>query len=81
MECNRIIKCPRCKSEEIELIEIWNGSSISFMLEGMMVDLNDGYKAYGYPVRVEAKCTDCEHQWKLRNITQITDLEKEDTNG
>jgi predicted Zn-ribbon and HTH transcriptional regulator len=67
-------KCPKCKSTNLTLTEIWNGHSIQWVQENGEFDKNEGNLHEGGPVKVEAKCSDCNHSWTFRGITQIDDL-------
>ena len=70
------IKCPKCKSAPAYLEEFWVDHSIQF-------DINDageisevGILCPGVPSHVVAVCDSCEHTWRLRNVSQITELQE-----
>lgn len=65
-------KCPKCKSPPIFFTEVWKNSTIQFeVTDGKIEEV--GYKEPGEPYCVEATCS-CGHRWRLRGVTQITDL-------
>lgn len=68
------IRCPKCKNKEILLIEIWKGHEITWQANADgFFDRMDGNLESGDPFRVEARCSKCDHQWKVRNASQIGD--------
>lgn len=61
-------KCPKCRSRNVELIEVWD-ATISWLPDDPY--FNDGALMPGDPKWVEGNCLDCEHKWRLRNATQV----------
>jgi len=64
--------CPKCKSIPIYYTELWKNSTIEFTVLESQIE-EEGICSPGQPYGVEAQC-DCGHRWKLKKITQITDL-------
>lgn len=72
-----MIRCRNCKAQgsDIVLQEIWAGDAMEFCqnddgsidTDGILLQNSD-------PVAVKAICTACHHGWKLRGVTQITNL-------
>ncbi len=76
-ELNRELKCPKCSSKNIGVTEISEAERI-WQIEDNSIDEDDAMTDIGFVLRVDGRCWDCKHIWKLRNITQITDLFKDD---
>lgn len=61
-------KCPRCKSREVRITEIWIAHTIQW-------NYGDAYGAGtlepGYPAKVRGQCRACDHAWTLRGVNQI----------
>ena len=69
-------RCPKCKSQKVEIVELWINHSISW---GPGDYENEGNLEQGEPGHVEGKCQNCKHTWRFRGITQInSDWWKED---
>jgi hypothetical protein len=67
------IKCPKCGAAPKMLTEEWTGSGIQReVINGMLDDV--GEKFYGRPCGVNARCSNCDHGWRLRGVTQITEV-------
>lgn len=64
------VKCPKCKSNSLTLVEVWKNHTINWVQENGFFERNDGILEPGEPYKVEAHC-DCGHRWTLRNILQI----------
>lgn len=60
--------CPKCKSKEVTLVELWEGHSIVWIPGSLM---GDGLLQPGEPYRVEGNCIACNHAWKIRGVIQI----------
>lgn len=73
----KIPKCPRCGFEVSSLVELWEGHSISFDVDGGKIS-EQGNMEPGYPVCVSATCSNpkCAHNWTVRKATQISDFEQ-----
>ena len=71
-----MIKCPRCKSsgESISLRELWIDHCLDFDQRRDGKIEAEGYVREGAPYEVRGCCLDCDHQWKLRGVRQISDL-------
>ena len=61
-------KCPKCKSQNVQLIEIWT-ATISWSPEEPY--FNQGNLHPGDPIRVEGHCLNCGHEWRIRNVVQV----------
>jgi hypothetical protein len=66
-------KCPKCRSVNLQLSEQWT-YSISWDQDQAGLMSKTGDAEPGDPYCVEAKCKNCGHGWRLRGISQITDL-------
>lgn len=66
-------KCPKCRSQEICLIELWKDHAIYFQVEDGQVDLENGSLEPGNPYKVEAECKSCKHRWTIKGVSQIHD--------
>ena len=65
-------RCPRCRKRPTTYTEIWDGT-IQFDVDEHGVPEEKGNLEWGKPCSVEAECK-CGHAWKLRGVTQITEL-------
>lgn len=68
------ILCPKCRSQADYLTEIWAGHGIEFHFDKNGEIEEKGNIEPGQPDHVLAKCSCCCHEWKLRGVTQITEL-------
>ena len=68
------IVCPKCKSDSLAIMEIWDGAVIEWEIINGKFDRNDGSLEPGNPVKLECKCKNCHHSWKIRKSTQIDDI-------
>jgi len=66
--------CPKCKSNNLMLEEIWKDSSITWEQINGIFDRNDGSLEHGYAYKVEAKCKACAHIWTFKKASQIDDI-------
>lgn len=64
--------CPKCKSSDLILTELWINHSIQWHLNGET--LGKGNAEPGDPYKVKAFCNECNHEWRLRGVTQISDV-------
>ena len=71
---NTKVKCPKCKSDNFTLHEMWKGHTISWEVTNGTFDINEGIMDVGNPYQVQAYCKNCKHPWTLRKITQINDV-------
>jgi len=60
--------CPRCRSRNLALSEIWQGHAI-YWDKGFSLD--DGIHSDGEPKSVQGICLDCRHFWTLRGVRQV----------
>lgn len=65
--------CPKCKSTDLTLTELWKNHSIQFQYRNGKI-IYKGNLEPGDPYKVEAFCNDCNHEWRLKKVTQITDV-------
>ena len=61
-------KCPKCKSQNVELIEIWE-HAISWLPDDNYFEHGDFF--FNDPKKVEGNCLDCGHRWRIRNVVQV----------
>lgn len=66
--------CPKCRSKNINIHEIWRGHTISWHIENGTVNRNEGYLEPGDPYKVEGECRDCDHRWTFRMAADIEDV-------
>lgn len=66
------IKCPKCKTTMINLIEIAE-ARIIWIQNGTGMLLDGGYKT-GDITKVLAECNNCGHNWTIRNKTTIMSI-------
>lgn len=70
------VRCPRCKSPDLLLIEIGTWTS-EFVVTGGTLNRKEGNHEPGSVDRLEAKCIRCLKHWKVRGASQITDVVKD----
>lgn len=70
-------KCPRCKSKDLLLTELWKDAAIEWRQTDGEFDRADGNLSEGNPYKVEAKCCKCRHTWTLKGVIQIDNVIKE----
>lgn len=63
-------KCPKCRSQNVELIEIWS-ATISWIPNDPDFENGKGILTPGDPEKVEGRCLKCEHRWRIRNVVQV----------
>lgn len=68
------VQCPKCKSRDLTLIEVWKGHDITWEQREGLFDRDDGVLEAGSPYKVEAKCSSCRHHWTIRKALQIDDV-------
>ena len=71
MKGNR--KCPKCQSNTIFLIEVWENHTIQWEQIDGFFDKEDGNLEMGDAYKVEAECKICGHRWRIRKALQIGD--------
>jgi Zn finger protein HypA/HybF involved in hydrogenase expression len=64
-------KCPKCKSRNLFLIEVWKDHAISWLQENGIVDVDSSNIEMGNPYKVEAECNKCHHRWTLQKVYQL----------
>lgn len=69
-------KCPKCKSTDLYILEIWKGHTIQWECRNGTIETNEGILEPGDPYQVEATCRKCKHIWRVRKAQQINDLFK-----
>ena len=74
MMATRIVKCPKCKQSPLLFREIWTSFGIEFYVADDGTAELEGCKTDGVPDNVEAECN-CGHCWRVRGVTQITELQ------
>ena len=57
--------CPRCCSQTYSLVVVVEEEMTSDVVDGVIVFC--GQSAIPQPVRAEAKCGNCGHEWRIRN--------------
>jgi hypothetical protein len=71
---NSKVKCPRCKSGNLSLIEVWEGHTITWEQIDGKFDREDGALEPGDAYKVNAHCSECNHTWRIRKALQIDDI-------
>lgn len=66
--------CPKCKSNDLFLIETWIGHFISWEQIGGKFDRSDGAMEPGAPFKVYGRCKKCKRRWTVRGALQIDDI-------
>lgn len=69
-------KCPKCKSDDLIFMEVWEGHTITWECISGKFDREDGALEPGDPYRVDGKCKKCQHVWRIRKALQIDDIIK-----
>lgn len=65
------LRCPKCKGPIKSLKEKMNGWEYYEVIKGVAIPIgNDG----SHEAPVFAECSECEHEWRLRGLVQITDI-------
>lgn len=65
--------CPKCKSTELTLTELWKNHSVQFYYKDGNIS-GKGNLECGEPYKVEAFCNNCHHEWRLKGIVQISQI-------
>jgi hypothetical protein len=71
------VKCPKCSSKDLFLVEVWEGHAIHWEQIDGKFDRNDGVLEPGDAYKVESVCKKCNHRWRIRNTLQIDDIIKD----
>lgn len=61
-------KCPKCKTQNVELIEVWDATISWSPCEPYF---NNGNLNPGDPKKVEGHCLNCDHKWTIRKVPQV----------
>ena len=67
-------RCPKCHSIPHEFREVWSGQGLSFHSDAEGKPTYEGYRTEGTPTDVIASCLTCGNTWRLRGITQISEV-------
>jgi hypothetical protein len=70
-------RCPKCGATAAYFNELWIDHAIVFDSDDGFYDGREGIIKEGRPYGVEAICQEG-HTWRLRGITQITELKQPD---
>ena len=65
--------CPKCKGTDLHLKEVWTGHYVNFDYKNGII-LGKGNLECGDPYKVVAFCNNCYHEWRLKGITQISEV-------
>lgn len=66
-------RCPKCKGAPSSYTEVWENYLEFNAVNGIPEE--EGYLHPGHATSVKAHCSKCGHNWKLKMITQITELQ------
>lgn len=66
------VRCPKCKSADLALVEIGTWTSLFRVRDGRL-DRDEGEHEPESVDRLEGKCVKCGHIWKVRGASQIDD--------
>lgn len=71
-----MIRCPKCKAKgsSIVLQELWRDHVIEFDQRDDGTVEAKGILKEGSAYGVQAWCLECQKKWRLRGVTQITNL-------
>lgn len=72
---NSKVRCPKCKSNTLKLIEVWKDHEIIWEQENGQFDRDNGVLEPGDPYKVQAQCK-CGHAWTIRKALQIDEVIK-----
>ena len=61
-------KCPKCKKQNVRIIEIWSRHSITWEPNSKE---DEGILEIGDAHHVNGECLDCGRFWKFRKIIQV----------
>lgn len=72
------VKCPKCKSIDAIITELWRDSAIQWEQRDGKFDMKDGtILPEGEPYMIQAQCYKCKHMWTIRKAIQINDIIKD----
>jgi hypothetical protein len=64
-------KCPKCRKMNYDIIEVWEGKTITWGPD--MSSLDEGVKEMGDPYCVFGSCHECGHEWRFRGVSQVNE--------
>lgn len=64
LHAHQEVKCPRCNSIKVDIIEVSHNFTIVFPFEDG--EYLEGAKHMGEYSHDEGRCQDCKHHWKFR---------------
>lgn len=73
------VRCPKCRSNTIELHEVITGESIWQVHDGVIIGSGDTQPCD--PQKVFGECLKCQHCWTVRKATMIEDCYAENQTG
>ncbi len=74
METN--IKCPKCRSNNLLIDELWINNKVQFIQDNGKININDTNMEAGEPYKMVASCCNCNHVWTIRKAKQIIELKE-----
>lgn len=74
MSAKAVRKCPKCGGKQPDYyVELWTDHAVYFYADASGRPEKEGSLTEGEPHYVDAVCK-CGHRWRLRGISQITEL-------
>ena len=70
----KTLKCPKCRKRQVRLLSEHYATSYEFEVEGNQRQVNGTGLESADITHVSAQC-ECGNIWRLRGITQVTDLD------
>jgi uncharacterized Zn finger protein len=70
------VKCPKCNSNELFLVELWKNHSCQWEQSNGKFDRANAIQEVGNPYKVEGHCKECGHYWTIKGAKQIDDIIK-----
>jgi len=71
------VKCPKCRSSNLRIGEVWIGHSIEWDVVDGKFDRQEGNLEPGDPDHLVISCKSCDHRWRVRGACQIHDIIEE----
>lgn len=62
-------RCKKCKSEKLSMVEYWKNHTITWFYGDSQ---DEGYLEPGEPYKVEMRCDQCGHHWRVRGCCQVS---------
>lgn len=69
-----LIKCPKCRSKSITLVELYECGVYVYAPDGILKEPHIMNLEPGDIIGLNAKCMECGHIWKVRKASQWPDL-------